>query len=156
MGAQCRKLRIFSANKDQWYHLRVINRSDLINDHMLLISAQRLTHQFASTQCQIGLLFFPLHYFHSFRDGLGVKKSNFFYKKICSVFALEMSHNWDNFKKLSKVTKNHQKNACFFIVFQIFSILGSILAQKPPNANSLALSRSFSTQAILEAVKVVE
>ena len=30
-------------------------------------------------QCQIGLLFFPLHYFHSFRDGLGVKKSNFFF-----------------------------------------------------------------------------
>ena len=26
-------------------------------------------------QCQIELLFFPLHYFHSFRDGLGVKKS---------------------------------------------------------------------------------
>ena len=32
------------------------------------------------TQCQIGLLFFPFHYFHSFRDGLGVKKSNFFHK----------------------------------------------------------------------------
>ena len=31
------------------------------------------------TQCQIGLLFSPLHYFHSFRDGLGVKKSNFFF-----------------------------------------------------------------------------
>ena len=24
-----------------------------------------------STQCQIGPIFFPLHYFHSFRDGLG-------------------------------------------------------------------------------------
>ena len=31
------------------------------------------------TQCQIGLLFFPLHYFHNFRDGLDVKKSNFFF-----------------------------------------------------------------------------
>ena len=33
------------------------------------------------SQCQIELLFFPLHYFHSFRDGLGVKKSNFFFYK---------------------------------------------------------------------------
>ena len=32
-------------------------------------------------QCQIELLFFPLHYFHSFRAGLGVKKSNFFFYK---------------------------------------------------------------------------
>ena len=35
----------------------------------------------AKAQCQIELLFFPLHYFHSFRDGLGVKKSNFFFYK---------------------------------------------------------------------------
>ena len=33
------------------------------------------------SQCQIGLLFFTLHYFHSFRDDLGVKKSNFFTNK---------------------------------------------------------------------------
>ena len=35
------------------------------------------------------------------------------HKWICSVFVLELSQNWINFKKLSKLTKNHQKTPVF-------------------------------------------
>jgi hypothetical protein len=49
---------------------------------MGVIVAKKMSNAYqAKSQCQIELLFFPLHYFHSFRDGLGVKKSNFFFYK---------------------------------------------------------------------------
>ena len=73
---------------------------------------------------QIGLLFFPLHYFHSFRDGLGVKKSNLFR------FFARIEPKLSKFQKTVKIDKKSWKKSCFLIVFWIFSIFGSILVQK--------------------------
>ena len=56
--------------------------------------------------CQIGSLFLFLHYFHSFRDDMGVKQcKNIFYKLIRWVFALGVSQNWINFESPPKMKK---------------------------------------------------
>ena len=94
-------------------------------------------------QCQIGLLFFPLHYCHSFRDGLGVKKSNFYFLQI-NLFSF-CARIEPKLSKFKKNCQNHQssKKACFLIVFQIFSILGSILAQKTTKCKYLSIVPFF-------------
>ena len=107
------------------------------------------------SQCQIGLFFSHSTTFTA--SGMAwVSKYPIFFLQInlfsfCARIVPKLS-------KFKKNCQNHQssKKACFLIVFQIFSILGSILAQKSQTANTLALSRSFATKAILEAVKVVE
>ena len=65
---------------------------------------------FFSPQCQIGLLFFPFHYFHSFRDGLGVKKSNFFSQINLFSFCARIEPKLSKFQKTVKIEKKSSKN----------------------------------------------
>jgi hypothetical protein len=58
-----------------------VNLIDMQQQHFNFLLHTTYTYTVVHAQCQIELLFFPLHYFHSFRDGLGVKKSNFFFYK---------------------------------------------------------------------------
>ena len=56
--------------------------------------------------CQIGPLFLPLHYFHSYRDALGVKKKYFKNKivEFCARIELKL-------KKLKKTVKSEKKSS---------------------------------------------
>ena len=95
------------------------------------------------SQCQIGLLFFPLHYFHSFRDGLGVKKSNFFSQINLFSFCARIEPKLSKLQKTVKMDKKSSKKPSFLTVFWIFYILGSILAQKNTNCKYLSIVPFF-------------
>ena len=74
--------------------------------------------------CQIGSLFLFLHYFHSFRDDMGVKQcKNIFYKIICWVFALGVSQNWIEFESPPKMKKKKTSQIPAFLrFFEFYSI----------------------------------
>ena len=133
------------------------NKSFVLNKVFDILKFQTLPNTRAGTylqtplpQCRIGLLFFPLHYFHSFRDGLGVKKSNLF-----SFFA-RIEPKLSKFQKTVKIDKKSSKNFCFLVVFLSLLNFGTILAQKLNRFICKKKIGYFDTQAIPEAVKVVE
>ena len=71
-----------------------------------------------ASQCQIGLLFFPLHYFHSYRDGLGVKKSKKNFLQInLFCFCARIEPKLNKLQKTIKIDKKSSKNPCFLQVF---------------------------------------
>ena len=116
-------------------------RLQLKNLRMICVSWDCQNDTDTIAQCQIGLLFFPLHYFHSFRDGLGVKKSilqiNLF------SFCARIEPKLSKFQKTVKIDKKSSKNPCFLIVFRTFLILGSILAQKTTKCKYLSIVLFF-------------
>ena len=81
------------------------------------------------TEWLFELKFFSFHYWRAPRGPKGVKKSLFFYKWNCFLFALRLPPKDTNFK-------NHQnwrkmsKEPCFLGLFQKFFNLGAILAHQ--------------------------
>ena len=77
------------------------------------------------SQCQIGPLFFPLHYFHSFRDDLGDKtsKKNILQINLLSFWA-KIEPKLSKLQKTIKIEKkNHQKSLFSYrhlVIFFIF------------------------------------
>ena len=95
-------------------------------------------------QCQIGLLFFPLHYCHSFRDGLGVKKSNFYFLQInLFSFCARIEPKLNKLQKTVKIDKKSSKKPCFLVVFWSLLNFGSILAQKHTKCKYLSIVPFF-------------
>ena len=97
-----------------------------------------LRTMFSYTQCQIELLFFPLHYFHSFRDGQKINPIFFLQINLFS-FCARIEPKLSKLQKTVKIDKRSSKKPCFLIVFRIFSILGSILAQKTTKSKYLSI-----------------
>ena len=92
-----------------------------------------LGHGLQTPQWQYGLKKHSLHYWHTPRSPMSVKKSDFFLQiKVLSSCA-KIAPKRHKLQKSSKLKKKMSKKTCFLRHFRIFFNLGAILAHQTSN-----------------------